>query len=98
IFRTLLTALLPILPIGLVSQIADGLIAWASKAFNLQASSSITSLLIVVLFGVGTDYILFLLFRYRERLRLGEDPKQAMGSAVHRVGGVIASAARGGIV
>ena len=33
------------------------------------------------------------MFRYRERLRSGEDPKQAMVSAVARVGEVIASAA-----
>jgi RND superfamily putative drug exporter len=50
-------------------------------------------MLIVVLFGVGTDYILFLMFRYRERLRLGEDPKTAMVSAVTRVGEAISSAA-----
>jgi RND superfamily putative drug exporter len=50
-------------------------------------------MLIVVLFGVGTDYILFLMFRYRERLRAGEDPKTAMISAVTRVGEAIASAA-----
>ena len=46
-----------------------------------------------MLFGIGTDYILFLMFRYRERLRRGEDRKQAMASAVTRVGEVIASAA-----
>jgi len=50
-------------------------------------------MLIVVLFGVGTDYILFLLFRYRERLRVGEDPKTAMVSAITRVGPAIATAA-----
>jgi len=31
------------------------------------------------------------MFRYRERLRAGEDPKQAMVSAVTRVGEVISS-------
>jgi RND superfamily putative drug exporter len=46
-----------------------------------------------VLFGIGTDYILFLLFRYRERLRAGDEPKQALAMAVTRVGEVIASAA-----
>ena len=50
-------------------------------------------ILIVVLFGIGTDYILFLMFRYRERLRAGDAPRQAMATAVERVGEVIASAA-----
>ncbi len=93
IFRSPIIALLPIIVIGVVSQIANGLIAWASKAFDLKTDSSVSAMLIVVLFGVGTDYILFLMFRYRERLRAGEDPKTAMISAVTRVGEAIASAA-----
>jgi len=46
----------------------------------------------VVLYGIGTDYILFLLFRYRERLRTGEDTKVAIGAALERAGEAIASA------
>jgi putative drug exporter of the RND superfamily len=93
IFRSPIIALLPILTIGVISQMADGLISWVSEAFNLQISSSVTALLIVVLFGIGTDYILFLMFRYRERLRAGEDSKTAMISAITRAGQAIASAA-----
>ncbi|WP_265443034.1 MMPL family transporter [Flexivirga meconopsidis] len=93
IFRSPIIAFLPIVLIGIVSQVANGLIGFAAKGFGLKADSSINQLLIVVLFGVGTDYILFLMFRYRERLRAGEDPKQAMVSAVTRVGEAIASAA-----
>ncbi|WKX10173.1 MMPL family transporter [Streptomyces sp. NL15-2K] len=93
IFRAPILAVLPLILIGLVSAIANGLIAFATKLFDLQANSSISSILIVVLFGVGTDYFLFLMFRYRERLRLGDEPKQAMINAVDRVGEAIASAA-----
>ena len=93
IFRSPIIALLPIITIGVVSQIATGLIGWANSAFNLKTDSSVSAFLIVVLFGVGTDYILFLMFRYRERLRAGEDSKTAMISAVTRVGEAIASAA-----
>jgi len=93
IFRSPIIALLPIITIGVVSQVADGFIAWANQAFDLKIDSSVTALLIVVLFGVGTDYILFLMFRYRERLRAGEDAKTAMVSAVTRAGEAIASAA-----
>ena len=93
IFRSPIIALLPLIVIAIVSQVATGLISDVNSALHLNADSSVTTLLIVVLFGIGTDYILFLMFRYRERLRLGEDPKQAMVSAVARVGEVIASAA-----
>ncbi|GGW70620.1 putative membrane protein [Streptomyces lucensis JCM 4490] len=93
IFRAPILAVLPLVLIGLVSAVANGLIAYATKLFDLQANSSISSILIVVLFGVGTDYFLFLMFRYRERLRAGDEPKQAMVNAVDRVGEAIASAA-----
>ncbi|GLX53118.1 putative membrane protein [Streptomyces hygroscopicus subsp. hygroscopicus] len=93
IFRAPILAVLPLVLIGLVSAVANGLIAYATKVFGLQANSSISSILIVVLFGVGTDYFLFLMFRYRERLRAGDEPKEAMINAVGRVGEAIASAA-----
>ena len=93
IFRSPIIAVLPLIVIALVSQVATGLISDVNKALDLNTDSSISTILIVVLFGIGTDYILFLLFRYRERLRAGEDPKQAMVSAVARVGEVISSAA-----
>jgi RND superfamily putative drug exporter len=93
IFRSPIIALLPLLVIAIVSQVATGLISDVNKAFGLNTDSSISTILIVVLFGIGTDYILFLMFRYRERLRRGEDRKQAMVSAVTRVGEVISSAA-----
>lgn len=93
IFRSPVIAILPIVLIMLVSQVATGLIAFANEAFNLNADSSVSVILIIVMFGIGTDYILFLMFRYRERLRMGEDKKTAMVSAVSRVGEAIASAA-----
>lgn len=52
IFRSPIIALLPVITIGVISQIADGLISWASSAFNLKIDSSVTALLIVVLFGI----------------------------------------------
>ncbi len=93
IFRSPLVAVMPIVLVGLVAVVANGLIALCVKAIGLKTDSSISTMLIVVLFGIGTDYILFLLFRYRERLRLGEDRREAMVSAVTRVGKVISSAA-----
>jgi RND superfamily putative drug exporter len=93
IFRSVVTAFLPLLTIFVVSAVAMALIGIASKAFGLKADSSIASLLTVVLFGIGTDYIVFLLFRMRERLRAGDEPPEAVRFAVRRVGATVASSA-----
>jgi RND superfamily putative drug exporter len=93
IFRSPLAALLPIITVGVVSMVAPPVIALVAKATGLEVDQSLQGILIVVLFGIGTDYILFLFFRYRERLRMGDDKKEAMIIAVERVGEAIVSAA-----
>ncbi len=98
IFRSPIAALLPILVIGVVMQVSSNLVAAAGKIFNFHVDQDVQTLLLIVLFGIGTDYMLFLLFRYRERLRAGEDKKTAMAHAVERVGEVIASAAAAVII
>ncbi len=92
IFRSVIICLMPIVVVGLVSTIATGLIGWANDAFDLKADASIEQILVVVLYGVGTDYILFFLFRYRERLRQGEDKRASVVHALERAGEAIASA------
>lgn len=93
IFRSPLAALLPLLSVGLVLVVSTSLIAAAATAFDFEIGQELPVLLTVVLFGIGTDYILFLLFRYRERLRAGDPPAEALVAAVDRVGEAIFSAA-----
>ncbi|WP_240487028.1 MMPL family transporter [Actinomadura flavalba] len=93
IFRAPLAAILPIVVIMFTMQVVMGLVGAASKVFGFSGDDSLSIIILIVLFGVGADYYLFLLFRYRERLRAGEDKKTAMIQAVERVGEVIASAA-----
>lgn len=92
IFRSVIITLMPVVIVGLVSTVATGLIAWANDLFDLKASSDVEVILLVVLYGIGTDYILFFLFRYRERLREGEPTRPAVAHALERAGEAIASA------
>jgi RND superfamily putative drug exporter len=98
VFRSVITALLPIIVIGVVLQVSSKLVAAAGKIFDFNVDQSLQTLLLIVLYGIGTDYLLFMLFRYRERLRAGEDKKTAMVQAVERIGEVIASAAAAVII
>ncbi|MGA8256969.1 MAG: MMPL family transporter [Nocardioides sp.] len=92
IFRSVIITLMPLVIVGVVSAIATGLIGTANEVFDLKASSDVEVILLVVLYGIGTDYILFFLFRYRERLREGEETRSAVAHALERAGEAIASA------
>lgn len=92
IFRSVLICLLPLVVVGVVSTIATGAIAWANDLFDLKADASVQQILVVVLYGVGTDYILFFLFRHRERLRQGAPVKDSVVYSLDRAGEAIASA------
>jgi len=65
----------------------------AAHVGGFQLDQTTTNLLPVVLFGVGTDYAVFLLYRYRDRLRAGDDHKTAMAAAIARVGHAMVASA-----
>lgn len=92
VFRSVLISVLPIVVIGVVHQMAQGLTADLADWFHFQVGPELAPLLVVVMFGVGTDYMVFLLFRHRERIAKGDDPTTSLRFSVVRVGEVIASA------
>ncbi len=85
IFRAPLAPLLALIPAFLVVQISGPLIAEVAKT-GVPVSVITQFMLIVIILGAGTDYGLFLVFRVRENMKNGEDPKQAVALAVSRVG------------
>jgi len=86
-------AFAPALAVTLVFTLSQSLIALAAKIFDFKISNQLSILFTVVLFGIGTDYILFLLFRYREKLRSGERGGAVVAFALARAGEAILSAA-----
>lgn len=93
VFRSPFAGLLSLVAVGIVFAMSSSLLALLAQTFDFNVSGQLTSLLIVVLFGIGTDYILFLLFRYRERLRSGDHTRGAVSFAMTRAGEAIFSAA-----
>lgn len=92
-FRGVLAALIPLLTVLVVGAAASGVVTLGAAALGLTLDTSTPQLITVVLVGVGIDYFLFLLFRFREQLRAGEGRKVAARTAAGRVAPVIASAA-----
>jgi RND superfamily putative drug exporter len=95
IFRSIIIAILPIIVIGVVHSMAQGVTAWLAQGFGFQVGNELAPLLVVVMFGVGTDYIIFLLFRYRNDVvkHAAENGTEHLEGAVSKIGSVIASAA-----
>jgi RND superfamily putative drug exporter len=88
IFRSLLAPLITLIPAFFAVAISGPLVGEAAHA-GLKVSVIAQLLLIVLVLGAGTDYGLFLVFRVRENLRDGADPKEAVRAAVTRVGETI---------
>lgn len=92
-FRGILAAIVPLLAVVLVAGAASGLIVVAAELFGFHFDVTTPQLITTVLIGIGTDYYLFLAFRFRERLRATDDRKHAAAIAGGQVAAVIASAA-----
>ncbi|GLV83139.1 membrane protein [Streptomyces lavendulae subsp. lavendulae] len=95
VFRSVLAALLPLLAMAVIGGAAAGSVILASMATGIRLAPSTPALINVVLMGIGIDYFLFLLFRFRERLRLhpGETGRKAAAEVAGRVGTAVTSAA-----
>jgi RND superfamily putative drug exporter len=88
IYRSILVALTPLIVVFFAYTVTQALIYALAKS-GATVSSNSTSILIVLMFGVGTDYCLLLVSRYREELRRIEDKHEAAGRAVRRAGPAI---------
>ncbi len=88
IYRSPLIALIPLVVVGTAYAAAQGLIYLYAKS-GATVSDNATSILVVLMFGVGTDYCLLLVARYREELRRNADKHDAMRRALSRAGPAI---------
>ena len=92
IYRSPIMAVIPLLGVGLVFQLAGAVGAGVAKLFDLPISGQTTGIMTVVLFGTGTDYVLFVSARFREELTRHGDKHEAMRRTMRGVGGAVASA------
>jgi RND superfamily putative drug exporter len=88
IYRSPLIALIPLVVVGVAYSIAQGLVYLYAKS-GATVDDNGATILVVLMFGVGTDYCLLLVARYREELRRHQDKHEAMARAVRRAGPAI---------
>ena len=92
-YRSPLLWLLPVISAGIALATAEGLVYLLAAHAGLTVNAQSAGILLVLVFGAGTDYALLLTARYREELRRHEDRHEAMAIALRRAGpAIIASA------
>jgi RND superfamily putative drug exporter len=92
IYRSPVLALVPLITVIVAYSVASGVIKVLADS-GMQVTSISTSLLLVLMFGAGTDYCLLLVARYVEELHTHEDKHDAIQTTIPRVGpAIIASA------
>ena len=92
IYRSPVSPFIPLATIGLSYLISRGVVAFLGSG-PLTISMYTNVFLIVVLFGAGTDYCLFLISRFREEMAGSSLTAPAVKTTVRAVGETIASSA-----
>ncbi len=92
VYRNILTMLLPLITIGVSLVTAQGVVAGLGT-LGLSVSNQTIVLLTAMLAGAGTDYAVFLISRYHDYLRDGDDSDTALRNSLESVGKVITASA-----
>lgn len=68
VFRSVVAPIIPLVTVGLSYITAQSIVAFLADAVNFPLSTFTQVFLVAVLFGIGTDYCILLLSRFKEEL------------------------------
>jgi RND superfamily putative drug exporter len=85
IYRSPIFWILPLVSVGF-AEVTVRAVGYALAESGVVVNGQSAGILLVLVFGVGTDYALLLVSRYREELRRTEDRHASMGVALRRAG------------
>jgi RND superfamily putative drug exporter len=91
VYRSPVAMFLPLVAIGFSYVVARGIAGYMAEA-GVAISTVVDAYLVVTIFGVGTDYCLFIISRFREELGLG-DRTGTINTAMRHIGPVILASA-----
>ncbi|TSI05963.1 MMPL family transporter [Lysinibacillus sp. BW-2-10] len=89
IYRSPILAITPLIVVGIAYGAISPLLGWFADNGWIDKDAQAVSIMTVLLFGAGTDYCLFLITRYREKLLEEENKFIALSQAMKESGGAI---------
>jgi RND superfamily putative drug exporter len=92
-YRSPILWLLPLAGAAVAYVVGDAAMYLLARTFDVTVSGANAAVVTVLVFGVGTDYALLLLARYRDELRVHADRRTAMAVALRGAVPAIAASA-----
>nr|BEL00913.1 hypothetical protein DMOBY_07660 [Dehalococcoides mccartyi] len=92
IYRSPVASLVPLVTIGIAYLVSRGVLGYMAEA-GVNIWSQLDVFIVVLIFGVGTDYCLFIMSRFREELHKNQTRWEALKTALGRIGAVVSASA-----
>lgn len=89
LYRSPILAFVPLLSVGVAYGVISSILGLLAKHGVIVVDAQGISIMTVLLFGAGTDYCLFLVARYRERLLQEQDSNMAINLALRKTASAI---------
>lgn len=78
VFRSVVAPLVPLITVGITFMVSQSILAFLVERFNFPLSNFTQIFLVAVLFGIGTDYCILLLSRFKEELNQHDTTSEAI--------------------
>jgi RND superfamily putative drug exporter len=89
VFRSFVAPFVPLLTVGLSYVVAQSVVAFLVNRYDFPLSTFTQIFMVAVLFGIGTDYCILLISRFKEELATSEDTKSAIIATYRKAGGTV---------
>ena len=92
-FGSIGVPLLALATVGIAYLGVDRVLGWVAQRYGLSISSEVEPVIVALLFGILTDYLVFFVSGYRRRLRAGTESLRAVTEVTAELLPVISTAA-----
>ncbi|MDU0331279.1 MMPL family transporter [Paenibacillus sp. 3LSP] len=86
VFRSVVAPFIPLLTVGLSYLVSQSIVAFLVDTVNFPISTYTQIFMVAVMFGIGTDYCILLISRYKEELQHTDDQWEAIVQTYRKAG------------
>ncbi|AIQ63809.1 membrane protein [Paenibacillus stellifer] len=89
VFRSFVAPFVPLLTVGISYIVSQSVVAFLVDRFEFPLSTFTQIFMVAVMFGIGTDYCILLISRFKEELAHTDDTKTAILETYRKAGGTV---------